>query len=169
MKENPLNALVQRFGQNKLIAQLFSKTAHHLDRPILRRTNGRTSLSSLLTGLPIVSLTTTGRKSGLARTVPLVGLPDGEKIILIASNFGGQRNPAWYYNLKANPEAVLVINGRSAVYIASEATGEEREKYWQQAVNTYLGFRNYETWANHRDIPVMVLRPMRTKNEEASS
>lgn len=158
---NPLHAAVRRLARTRPGAAILAKVMHLVDRPILRWSNGRTSAAAFFTGLPIVSLTTTGRKSGQPRTVPLVGLPaDDGKIILIGSNFGGQKNPAWYYNLKSNPEATLTIDGRSQRYFAHQAQNGERQKYWTLATQQYLGYKNYEKWANHRDIPVMVLTPV---------
>jgi deazaflavin-dependent oxidoreductase (nitroreductase family) len=77
---------------------------HHLDRPVLRLSRGRYSLTRLLAGLPVVTVTTIGAKSGQPRSLPLVALPDGEHVILIASNYGQKHHPAWYYNLRAHPE-----------------------------------------------------------------
>lgn len=156
---NPLHKTIQRIAQTRMGAALFSKTAHLLDRPIISLTNGRSSAVSLLAGLPVVSLTTIGRKSGKKRTVPLIGIPDGEKVVLIGSNFGGEKNPGWYFNLKANPEAELLINGRSQTYTAHQAHGAERQRYWELATKIYLGYTKYEKWADHRNIPVMVLTP----------
>lgn len=161
VKKNVIQTAVSKVAQTRTGAAVFAKSMHHLDRPLLRWTNGRFSLSSIFTGLPIINLTTIGRKSGQPRTVPLVGIPDGDNLILIASNFGGRKNPAWYYNLTANPKATVVINGRSSPYVAHQAHGKERDTAWKHATALYGGYKNYERWANHRDIPVMVLERMK--------
>lgn len=140
-------------------AWFFARTLHHVDRPILRLTHGQRSLTSVIAGLPIVTLTTTGAKSGQPRTVPLVGIPDGDKIVLIASSYGRPRHPAWYHNLRSNPEARLEFAGRSGTYIAREVTGAERAEYWRRAVAIYRGFAAYERRTRGRIIPVLVLAP----------
>jgi deazaflavin-dependent oxidoreductase (nitroreductase family) len=84
---------------------------------------------------------------------------ENEKIILIASSFGREHNPGWYYNLKANPECDVLFKGKSATYVAHEIDGEAREKYFRMAISQYAGFQSYRERAAHRHIPVMVLEP----------
>lgn len=155
-----LNRLIRGLASSAPIAWLAARLLHHLDRPILRLTGGRASLTSLLAGLPVITLTTTGAKSRQPRRVPLVGLPDGEKVILIASNFGQAHYPAWYYNLRAYPEAQVTIQGQTRAYTAREATGAEREQYWRQAVAVYAGYAAYAQRVGQRHIPVMILTPI---------
>jgi hypothetical protein len=68
------------------MAWLFARVLHHLDGPVMRRSAGRHSVSASLTGLPIIELTTVGARSGESRTLPLVGVPDGDRLVLVASN-----------------------------------------------------------------------------------
>jgi len=91
--------------------------------------------------------------------MPLVSLFDGEKIALIGSNFGRQRNPGWYYNLKKHPQCTALVDGRVQNYLARETQNEEREKYWNMAVSVYKGCELYRIRAAHRHIPVMILEP----------
>ena len=131
-----------------------------LDRLVARLTGGRRTLTGLLTGLPAVTLTTTGARSGELRTVTLLGLRQGEDVVLIASNWGQKHHPAWYHNLRPNPRAMLALEGRDArPYDAREATGAERERYWQRAVDLYPGYARYARTAAPRHIPVLVLSP----------
>ena len=107
-------------------------------------------------------LTTIGRKSGRPRTLPLLGIRDPEHpqtIALIASNWGQQHNPGWYYNLKAHPRTTCTINGVSDVFLAHEAEGEEYDHFWRLAEATYPGFPRYKERAAGRHIPIMVLEP----------
>lgn len=151
---------LRRVGWTRVGTWLFSHLLHRLDRLVVRLSNGRWSLTSLLTGVPVVVLTTTGAKTGKARTVPLLGFPAGEKIALIASNWGRERHPAWYHNLQANPEATLSIQGGpTGTYVAREATEEERERYWRAAVDLYPGYAVYEQRTERRRIPIVVLEP----------
>ncbi len=135
------------------------RTLHHLDRAALKLSRGRYTAAGPLTGLPVVTLNTIGAKSGLPRSVPLIGIPDGDRIVLIGSNFGQSRHAAWYYNLKAHPQTTLTINNQTLPYVAREAEGEERERYYRQAVALYPGYADYRQRAGARQIPVMVLTP----------
>lgn len=150
---------VHAIASTRAGAWLFSHLAHRIDRVIIERSGGTRSLTNLLAGLPIVTLTATGARSGQPRSVPLTGIEDGEKVVLIASNFGRSRHPAWYHNLRANPEARLSIRGRTKTYVAREAEGDERERYWRRAAALYAGYADYERHAGGRRIPVMVLTP----------
>jgi deazaflavin-dependent oxidoreductase (nitroreductase family) len=131
---------------------------HHADIFLLRLSRGKWTFAEL-PGLPIIELTTTGAKTGRQRTLPLTGLPDGEKIGLIASNFGQKKNPAWYYNLKANPECIVKKDGQTRTYIAREADDQENKFYYDMAVSYYIGYAAYKQRAGERKIHVMVLEP----------
>lgn len=139
---------------------LFAKLAHRLDRFVFRITGGEKTFGALLTGLPIAVLTTTGAKSGLPRRVPVLVNYAGDLPVLIASNWGQKKHPAWYYNLRANPRAELKINGRSTSYIAREVLGDEKERYWTLAIRRYPGYAAYQTRAGGRDIGVWELEPL---------
>jgi len=151
--------MLHRIPASRPGAWFLARTLHYIDRPLLRLTNGRLSLASLLTGLPIVTLTTIGAKSGQPRSVPLVGMEDGDKVILIASSYGQSRHPAWYHNLRRTPEVVVALHGKTGSYMAREAAGEERAAYWRRAVALYRGFAAYQERTGGRTIPVVVLTP----------
>jgi len=93
--------------------------------------------------------------------MPLLSIPDGEKIALIASYFGGKHNPGWYYNLKAKAECKVRIGGEARNYLARETFGDERERYFQLGNMYYAGYFEYRERASHRHIPVMVLEPIK--------
>ena len=78
-------------------------------------------------------LTTTGRNSGAKRTTPLIYFTDGDRLILIASNYGGTRHPAWYYNVKANPVVTLLGGGFEGRFACEEVSGAERQRLWALA------------------------------------
>jgi deazaflavin-dependent oxidoreductase (nitroreductase family) len=141
------------------MAWLFARVLHHLDGPVLRRSAGRHSVSAALTGLPIIELTTVGARSGESRTLPLVGVPDGDRLVLVASNYGKQQNPAWYYNLKANPRCNAAFRGQRHEMLAYEAQGEERQRLWELDVSVYPPRNHYAQRAGNRRIPVMILQP----------
>lgn len=150
---------IQRIASLRPAAWFFSLILHHLDSLCIRLSKGRTSLTSLLTGLPVVRLTTIGAKSGKPWSVPLLGIPHGENVVLVASNWGQRRHPAWYYNLRAHPEARLLIKGQMQTYLAREATGPEYDACWRRAVETYAGYAAYKLRTGGRVIPIMVLSP----------
>ncbi|MCI0520074.1 MAG: nitroreductase family deazaflavin-dependent oxidoreductase, partial [Chloroflexi bacterium] len=138
-------------------ARLFAYIAPPLDRLAFRLSGGKVFAVALLSGLPIALVTTRGARSGLPRQTSLVILRDGEKIILIASNFGGKNSPAWYYNLRAHPEATVSMGGEARPYRAREAQENEYNQYWQMAVRLYPGYAGYKQRAAPRSIPILVL------------
>jgi deazaflavin-dependent oxidoreductase (nitroreductase family) len=151
--------LVLRLAAHPTGARFLAHTAHRLDRPLLRLSHGRVSLTALLTGLPTLLLTTRGARSGERRTLPLLAIPDGDGFILVASNFGRSHHPAWYYNLRRHPQALVTLNGRTTAYRACELDGTERERCWQRAVALYPGYTLYAARAGGRRIPVLRLSP----------
>jgi deazaflavin-dependent oxidoreductase (nitroreductase family) len=116
-------------------------------------------MTNMLAGLPVVTVITIGAKSGQLRSLPLIAIPDGENVILIASNYGQKHHPAWYYNLHAHPEAQLTYEGRTVTYTAHETTGTERERCWRRAVDLYSGYASYQERTGQRQIGVFVLIP----------
>ena len=159
-KPNVLQKLIHRFVMWRPVTAFFAPRVHRLDKTILKLTRGKFTLSEIL-GWNIIQLTTLGAKTGQPRTMPLIGLFDGEKIALIASSFGRKHNPAWYYNLKAHPECQVQSSQRTGAYIARETEGDEYKKYWQLGVSYYEGYEKYKERASHRHIPVMLLEPKR--------
>ena len=155
---NAAQKVVRQIIATRPAAWALARMIHHLDGAVMRLSGGRTTAAALFSGLPIVSVTTTGAKSGRSRTVPLVGVPDGDRLILIASNWGQSKHPAWYYNVKAHPEVRIV--GRDGppgrLYVAREVTGEERAACWARAVAVYPGYKGYAARAG-REIPVVVV------------
>ena len=150
--------LLQKIPSTAVGAWLFSRTLHHIDPYLLRLSGGDISIPQVLAGLPTVRLSTIGAKSGKKRTVPVLGLPDDERWVVFATNWGGENHPAWYYNLRANPEVELTYKDRTETYVASDATDAEREVYWDRAKQMYIGLEAYQRRTD-REIPVVVLTP----------
>jgi deazaflavin-dependent oxidoreductase (nitroreductase family) len=154
---------MQKIAASRPGAWFFSRTLHHFDRAVLALTGGRTTLAAVMAGLPVVVLVTTGAKSGLSRENPLLYIRDESNpstFAIVGSNWGQRRYPAWYFNLKANPHAVCSIRGKTGEYLAHEAVGDEYERFWQRATNTYIGFPLYKQRASGRRIPIMVMTPL---------
>jgi deazaflavin-dependent oxidoreductase (nitroreductase family) len=157
---NGLQKFVRRFAAGGPGSWLFARVAPQIDRPVHRLTGGRHTFASLISGLPVVMLTTTGAKSGQPRTVPVLGIPTSDGVAVIASNWGQQRHPAWYHNLRANPEAEIAVDGDRRRVRAVEADEERRSRIWEEGLRVYPGFGQYEHRASHRRISVFVLEPV---------
>lgn len=159
---SPLHALVQRLAASPAGSWFLARVLRHIDPPLFRWTRGRASLTSLLAGVPVVMITTTGARSGLPRTSPLLPVWDESQpgtLALVASNWGQRRLPSWYFNLKKHPHALCALDGRSLSYAAHEAAGSEYERFWGYATDTYFGYKLYRQRAGRR-IPIMVLTPL---------
>ena len=134
----------------------YMHVASRIDPWLIRATKGR--VDSAVGIVPIVLLTTRGARSGLERTVPLLYFTDGADIVLIASSFGRPRYPAWYQNLKANPEVTVCRRGHRGRYVAREVDGAEHDRLYAQAARLYRGYRIYESRvAGIRHVPVLRL------------
>jgi deazaflavin-dependent oxidoreductase (nitroreductase family) len=160
-KPNPFQRVLLYFFMQKSVTAIITPLMHRVDGFFWRISGGRFFFSSKLVGIPAFQITSIGAKSKQPRTLVLYGFSADEKIALIASNFGQANNPSWYYNLKANPKCQVEWKGTSREYIAHEAEGEEREKFWNLAVSYYKGYELYAIRAAHRRIPVMVLEPLK--------
>jgi len=127
-----------------------------LNVPLYRLSGGR--VGGKVGRAPVLLLTTTGRKSGLPRTAPVVYLADGDRWAIINTNAGNHRVPAWSFNLKANPEAEVEIGRKRHPVRARIAEGEERADLWRKHNIQYSGFDDYAAVLD-RDIAVFVLEP----------
>lgn len=151
--------MIGRFGSTRTGAAFFARTLHHADRAVLTISGQRTSLTDLLAAIPTVWLTTTGARTGVRRTVPLVAVPVGDDLAVIGSNFGRSQHPGWVHNLSADPRATLMRHGRVIPVRAREATSAEAERVWARACEMYPGYITYPKYTGGRDIRVYVLRP----------
>jgi deazaflavin-dependent oxidoreductase (nitroreductase family) len=118
--------------------------------------------------LPVLLLTTTGRKSGKPRTVPLGFLRDGSAYVIIASYGGLPRNPAWYLNLNSQPEATIQVKRQELRMKAETASPEKRRELWTRLIEVAPGYANYEQRTS-REIPVVILHPQGGSGEEQSA
>jgi deazaflavin-dependent oxidoreductase (nitroreductase family) len=158
-RANSLQKALRRMAATGPGAWVFARVLHRIDRPVYRLTRGRYTFASLVSGIPVVMLTTTGARSGEPRSVPVLGLPTDEGLAVIASNFGKHRHPAWYHNLQANPEGSVTVDGTSRRFRAVEAEGERRSRIWEEGLRVYPGWAQYERRATNRQIAVFVLDP----------
>ena len=108
-------------------------------------------------GAPVLLLNHTGAKSGKRRTSPLLYLPDGERMVIVASKGGYTKHPGWFHNLKANPDTQVELPREGKVAVrARQASPEERDELWPRAVDLYNGYAAYQR-STSREIPIVVL------------
>jgi deazaflavin-dependent oxidoreductase (nitroreductase family) len=136
-----------------------TRVVNKIHRTLFTLSKGR--IGGRLRGMPIVLLTTTGRKSGEPRQ-NMVGVPliDGDRLVLVASFGGAPNHPQWFLNLKARPRVEVTREGRTSPMEARVAEGPEREELWQRVVASNSDIGKHQTQIT-REIPVVVLEPWR--------
>lgn len=148
--------VLQAFAQSRLGGKLFITVFPAIDRRLMPLTRGRLSTGL---GQPVVLLHVRGAKSGTERTTPLLATKQGQRIVLVASKAGAARHPAWFHNVRANPDVELTIEGQRCPMRARVAEGQERERLWAMACDNYSGYATYQRRAGDRVIPVLTLTP----------
>jgi deazaflavin-dependent oxidoreductase (nitroreductase family) len=128
-----------------------------LNVPLYRASGGR--LGGRVNKAPVLLLTTTGRKSGQKRTAPVVYLADGERMVVINTNAGSAKIPAWSLNLEAEPAAEVEVGRKRIPVTARVAEGEERADLWRRHNEQYAGFDDYDEKLQ-REPKVIVLEPI---------
>ncbi|HET8815179.1 MAG TPA: nitroreductase/quinone reductase family protein [Solirubrobacterales bacterium] len=128
-----------------------------LNVPLYRLSRGR--IGGRVGRGPVLLLTTTGRRSGQQRTAPVLYLADGDRYVVINTNAGNAKTPAWSLNLLANPEAEVEVGRRRLKVRARLAEGEEREDLWRRHMEQYSGWDYYESKLD-REVGVFVLEPV---------
>ena len=132
------------------------KTMSGTHTAIYRASGGR--IGGRIQGMEVLLLTTTGRRSGKSRTTPLLCVREGEAIVVVASNGGSDSFPAWWLNLRSNPDADVEI-GRDLRHVtARKASSDERARLWPEFTSRYPGYAKYAT-RTKREIPVVILEP----------
>ena len=112
-----------------------------------------------LSGDPICLVTMTGARSGRERTIPLMFVPDGDDVLLVASQGGAPRHPIWYHNLVAHPEVTITQGGQRRQMQVTELAGDERAAAWPICVSHYAPYAEYQT-RTQRQIPVFRCTPI---------
>ena len=124
---------------------------------VFRLSNGR--LANRGYGMPVLILTTTGRKTGKRRTTMLTSpVQDGANVVLVASNGGDDRQPTWLLNLRADPAVEITMHGQTRSMRARVATAEEKAALWPRVVAAHKGYGQYQQRTD-RDIPLVILEP----------
>ncbi len=138
-------------------AWIFARSLPPVDRALLRLSSGKLTVAGLTAGIPVLTITTTGARSGLRRTSPLLGVPSGDDIAIIGTHFGQTTTPGWYYNLRANPRVEVTFHDKTVTAIAREAGDGERQQIWELARKIYAGYDAYERRISGRKIHIMLL------------
>jgi deazaflavin-dependent oxidoreductase (nitroreductase family) len=158
-RANPLHRAVQVVASTRPGAWLFSKVARRLDDMVVPLSRGRTSAPEVLAGLPVLDLTTTGRKSGLRRTSHLIAIPYDDTLALLGTNFGQPSTPAWVLNLEADPRATVAFHGTSVEVVARPATEAEQQAVLAGSATVYAGYLKYQQRITDRRLRIFLLAP----------
>jgi deazaflavin-dependent oxidoreductase (nitroreductase family) len=135
----------------------FYKVGTGIHRAVFHVSKGR--MLGKAFGMPLVELVTVGRRSAKERSTMLsVPIVDGDRLVLVASFGGDDCHPAWYLNLRANPEVSVTIAGSTRTMVARTATEEERAELWPRITSAYGGYTRYQERTERR-IPVVILEP----------
>jgi deazaflavin-dependent oxidoreductase (nitroreductase family) len=159
-KVGPMRRLVQKAADVVPMSLVPARALPRIDRAFYRLSRRRTTLSAWVSGLPIVMLTTTGARTGQPRTVPVLSLPQGDRLVVIASNYGLPGNPGWYHNLIAHPRVMVTWGGSAVQMRGRELKGEERQRYVARGLDEYPWWEQYHRRAAPRQIPVIMLEPL---------
>jgi deazaflavin-dependent oxidoreductase (nitroreductase family) len=154
---NPFHRSMRSLGATKPGAWFFSKTIQSMDGAVQKLTGGKQTATELLAGLPVVYITTIGRKSGTARRTPLIAVPIGDDLALLGTNFGGKRTPGWVYNLEADPNVTAGYGRTEIDVVARPATDDEFEAVFAAGGSIYGGYPKYRSRVEGRAIRVFVL------------
>jgi deazaflavin-dependent oxidoreductase (nitroreductase family) len=155
-EKSVFDRVLQAFAQTRLGGWLFINVLPAIDRPLLKLSRGRLSTGL---GQTYVLLHARGAKSAIERTTPLLGTKAGDAVVLVASKAGAREHPAWFHNVRANPDVGVTIDGERHAMQARVAAGAERERLWAIVCDHYSGYAAYQARTGGRVIPVVVLEP----------
>jgi deazaflavin-dependent oxidoreductase (nitroreductase family) len=159
VRPNPFQRAIQSFASSRPGAWLFSRILRHLDNVVGRISRGRTSTPRLLAGIPVLVVTTVGRKSGLPRTSHLIAVPYDGSLALLGTNFGQPATPAWVLNLEADPHATVTHALQSRDVVARPASEDEQAAVLAASAQVYGGYLKYQQRITHRRLRVFLLDP----------
>lgn len=126
---------------------------------LYRATGGRFGHRLPGVSAPILLLDHVGARSGARRTSPLLYIPDGDDVVIVASKGGFPKHPAWFHNLRANPDTTVQIGSERRPVHARVATPEERKRLWPKVVDAYRTYAAYQARSRGREIPLVILEP----------
>jgi F420H(2)-dependent quinone reductase len=150
---------MERWAASRVGGWAFVHMITRVDRRLLPLTRGRVSLA---VGTPVGLLETRGARSGQRRRTPLLYRVDGDRVVVVASNVGSERHPAWLHNARAAGVVRFLSREHGwRTYRPRIATGAERARLWALATDLYAGYGTYQGRTGGREIPVVVLEPQR--------
>lgn len=150
---------MQAFAETRLGAWFFSRTLAHMDRLVGKLTHGRATVPSVLARLPVLVLTSTGRKTGQPRETHLIAVPFQETLALVGTNFGQRSTPSWVVNLEADPRAKVSHHGITREVVARPADDDERARILADSPRYYGGYAKYQQRITGRRVRIFVLDP----------
>jgi deazaflavin-dependent oxidoreductase (nitroreductase family) len=154
---NAFQRAMWRVTSSRPGAWVFARIQHHIDRFLLKVSSGRLTAARVVAGIPVITVVSTGARSGEKRSTPLLGVPVGDDLAIIGTRFGQHGTPGWYYNLRTQPSAEVRYNDRSVTAVAHEAEGDEWQDAWNRARRIYSGYDAYAKRITDRQIHIMVL------------
>jgi deazaflavin-dependent oxidoreductase (nitroreductase family) len=157
LKKTWLHAVLQLLGPTRWFAAVYRRLGPKLDPWLFRVTGGR--IATRLYGFPSLLLITTGAKTGLQRTSPLLYVRDGDDFVVVGTNFGTEHHPAWTANLLKTPEAALVVGEDTLPVIAALCDRAAFERLWPRFTAVYGGYRAYLARLTGREPRMFLLRP----------
>jgi F420H(2)-dependent quinone reductase len=148
--------LAQRVGSTRAGVLAIGRIVSPLQRELYRRTGGRVSLTGRA---PVLLLTTTGRRTGKARTVPLLYLRDGDRLVVCNVNPGFERPNPWVLNLRADPHAQIQLGRSTARVRARPASRHELDRYWPQLTQRWPAYQDFYNKGGQRSVFVLEPHP----------
>lgn len=154
---NVFHRAMQALASTRPGAWFFSKTLAPMDRVLSRLGNGNITVPAFMARLPVLVLTTTGRKSGQPRQTHLIAVPFLDTLALLGTNFGQPSTPAWVRNLEAEPRAAVTHRGITRDVVARPATDQERTQILANSATVYGGYAKYQQRITGRELRIFVL------------
>jgi deazaflavin-dependent oxidoreductase (nitroreductase family) len=151
---------MQAFASTRPGAWLFSKTLARIDRVVSKVSSGRLSVPAMMARLPVLLLTTTGRKTGRLRRTHLIAVPFGDTLALLGTNFGQTSTPSWVLNLEAQQLATVTHRGVTRTVLARPAADAEHSQILADSSAFYRGYAQYQQRITGRRLRIFVLEPL---------
>lgn len=158
-RPNLAQRAVQAVASTRPGAWFLSRVLPPIDRALARITHGRLSVPRVLAGLPVLVLTSTGRRSGQPRSTHLIAVPVDDTLAILGTNFGQRRTPTWVLNLEADTRATVTHDGTTRPVVARPATEAERAQVLTSSAGVYGGYLKYQQRITGRRLRIFVLEP----------